>query len=65
MVTSRRDNVNLQTNLNRVANLSRKWLIKLNISKCNVMIINEKQDRVSSKVLLLMEKVFSWKGLII
>jgi Reverse transcriptase (RNA-dependent DNA polymerase) len=43
-VTSSRDNVNLETNLNHVANLSRKWLIKLNVSKCTVMTINGKQD---------------------
>ena len=43
-VTSMRDNVNLQTNLNQVVNWSRKWLINLNISKCKVMTINGKQD---------------------
>jgi ribonucleases P/MRP protein subunit RPP40 len=43
-VTSRRDNVNLQNNLNIVGNWSRKWLIKLNFYKCKVMNMNRKQD---------------------
>jgi hypothetical protein len=63
MVTSRRNNVNLQTNLDHVANWSRKWLIKLSISKCKVMSIN-RETKMSPTILLLLEKVFSWKELI-